>query len=276
MKRAAVDSWQAAKAQLAIQFEDRFIPNHHWLKHEIPDRSPCSGASFPPRGPLGWFPRFLGTAKHSDFLPPLPRCFVSFAARYRRCTLSFAPADTRRSIRGPGIVHRTPKTGLFDGDDRTSQVPGEPSMNVPCSPTPVGPSRSATTARRRGLPPIGRRRLPRQIPISGLNHTARTLAVYASQGGLLHARLASGWLADLSGRAGYPLGPNERFQVISSPFPRLLLAHPNLSIKVGQTGLSKARASGLNSPPRQNGLTAQIFHPTRAVRAMKLRSQPIP
>jgi hypothetical protein len=42
------------------------------------------------------------------------------------------------------------------------------------------------------------------------------------------------------GGAGYPLGPNERFQVISSPFPRLLLAHPNLNIKVGQAALSKS------------------------------------
>ena len=123
---------------------------------------------------------------------------------------------------------RTPKTGLFDGDDRTSQVPGGPSMSVPCSPTPVGPSRSAATALRCCLPPNGRRRLPRQILISGLNHTARTLAVYASQGGLLHrhARLASGGWPTLPGGTAYPPGPNERFQVIPSSFPRLCLAHP--------------------------------------------------
>ena len=43
---------------------------------------------------------------------------------------------------------------------------------------------------------------PTRTIISGLNHTARSLAVYASQGGLPHhhARLASGWLASLSGR----------------------------------------------------------------------------
>jgi hypothetical protein len=28
--------------------------------------------------------------------------------------------------RGPGVVNRTPHTGLIDGDDRTSQVPGGP------------------------------------------------------------------------------------------------------------------------------------------------------
>jgi hypothetical protein len=79
----------------------------------------------------------------------------------------------------------------------------DPALNVPCSPTPVGPPRSAATALPSRLPPIGKRRLPRQILISGLNHTACSLAVYASQGGLLHhhARLASGWLASLV-RAG--------------------------------------------------------------------------
>jgi len=85
-------------------------------------------------------------------------------------------------------------------------------MNVPCSPTPAGPPRSATAAFWCCLPPNGRRRLPRQILISGLNHTARSLAVYASQGGLLHrhARLASGWLANLSGRGLLPAGSQRK------------------------------------------------------------------
>src|SRR5438477_7964472 len=98
----------------------------------------------------------------------------------------------------------------------------DPVVNVPCSPTPVGPPRSATAALPCCLPPNGKRRLPRQILISGLNHTACALAVYASQGGLLHrhARLASGWLASLV-RAGMitrwvlPKG----FRFLHPPFP---------------------------------------------------------
>jgi len=80
------------------------------------------------------------------------------------------------------------------------------------------------------LPPFGRRRLPRLPNISGLNHTARTFAVYASQGGLphRHARLASGGWPALPGGTGYPLGPCERFQVIPSSFPKLCLAHPKM------------------------------------------------
>jgi hypothetical protein len=74
----------------------------------FPRTFPCAGALFPPRGPSGRFPRFLGTTKHSDVLPPLPRRFVSFASRYRRCTLGFAPAGARHHVRGPGVIHRIP------------------------------------------------------------------------------------------------------------------------------------------------------------------------
>ena len=65
--------------------------------------------------------------------------------------------------------------------------------------------------------------------LSGLNHTARALAVYASQPGspLVHARLAFGWWPSLAGRDFNPLGPFERFQLRHLPFsfPRLPLAH---------------------------------------------------
>jgi hypothetical protein len=48
--------------------------------------------------------------------------------------------------------------------------------------------------------------------ISGLNRTARSLAVYASQDELPHhhARLASGWLAGLSGRGCLPAGSQRK------------------------------------------------------------------
>jgi len=61
--------------------------------------------------------------------------------------------------------------------------------------------------------------------LSRLNHTARILAVYASQprSPLDHARLASGWWPSLAGRDFNPLGPIERFQLrhLHSPFPGL-------------------------------------------------------
>jgi len=169
----------------------------------FPRTFPCPGASFPPQGPSGRFPRFVGTVKHSDFPPPLPRCFVSFASRYRRCALGFVPAVARRYSCGPGVVHRNPLTGLIDGDDRISQVPGGPQCERAIALRPrrtvalghchasMLPSAFSTTS------------APTRTVLSGLYHMARSLTVYASQGGLPHhhARLASGWLASLV-RAG--------------------------------------------------------------------------
>ena len=70
------------------------------------------------------------------------------------------------------------------------------------------------------------------------------------------------------GGAGYPLGPNERFQIISSSFPRLHLAHPNLTIKVRQTGLSKADApsAGKLIKPAVSGATKMVC--ARALEAL--------
>ena len=66
--------------------------------------------------------------------------------------------------------------------------------------------------------------------LARLNHTACTLAVYASQPGLPlhHARLASGWGPAFPGRASRPQGSFVRFPLFSymaSSSPRLLLAH---------------------------------------------------
>ena len=62
-------------------------------------------------------------------------------------------------------------------------------------------------------------------PLSGLHHTAYTLAVYASPLGLplSCARLASGCWPALPGGTGYPLGSTAKFQrwFLSSSLPRL-------------------------------------------------------
>jgi len=47
----------------------------------FPPTVPCHGTSFPPRGPTGWFPRFAGTTRCSDFSPLVTRRFVAFASR---------------------------------------------------------------------------------------------------------------------------------------------------------------------------------------------------
>jgi hypothetical protein len=143
----------------------------------------------------------------------------------------------------------------------------DPTMNVPCSPTPAGPLCSATAALRCCLPPFGRRRLPRLTNISRLNHTARTFAVYASQGGLphRHARLASGGWPTLPGGTGYPPGPNKRFQVIPSSFTKLCLAHPDnwqsdsFPVSSCAFGLQAGVKEVLNVPLLQQSSRSQSF-----------------
>jgi hypothetical protein len=136
--------------------------------------------------------------------------------------LRFAVPPLRLGLRSRGRKAPRPRAWGYSPDSpqpvSSTETTGpprfleDPTMNVPCSPTPAGPPRSATAALWCCLPPNGRRRLPRQILISGLYHTARSLAVYASQGGLLHrhARLASGWLAGLSGRGWLPAGSQRK------------------------------------------------------------------
>jgi hypothetical protein len=94
-------------------------------------------------------------------------------------------------------------------------------VSVPCSPTPAGPrvpghcgiatrpSVSLTTS------------APANSTLSGLNRTARSLAVYASQRRLpgRHARLAPGCWPALPDGVGYPQGPDERFPLSLPPFP---------------------------------------------------------
>src|SRR5215831_6494333 len=92
----------------------------------FPRTCPCSGAPFPPRGPSGWFPRFLGTMKHSDFLPSLPHRSVSFAVRYRHAPWVSFLQPQGATAAGQGLLTGFPHTGFIDGGGRTSQVPGGP------------------------------------------------------------------------------------------------------------------------------------------------------
>jgi hypothetical protein len=197
----------------------------------FPQTVPRSGAFLPSTGSLGSVPPLPRYCEALRLPAALPASLRFLRCAVPPCASCFAPANVRRTVRRPGVVHRIPHHRFIEGGDRTSQVPAGPTMNVPCSPTPAGPLCSATAALRCCLPPFGRRRLPRLPNISRLNHTARSFAVYASQGELpqRHARLASGGWPTLPGGTGYPPGPNERFQVIPSSFPKLCLAHPNNS-----------------------------------------------
>src|SRR5580692_2135361 len=89
---------------------------------------------------------------------------------------------------------------------------GNPDVPAPCSQTPARPIcqaiRQTSTAPRASYGGSS----PREV-ISGLNHTASALAVYASQCGS-HRPTQDSLLAAcqaLPGGIGYPQGPDERF-----------------------------------------------------------------
>ena len=153
--------------------------------------------------------------KHSDFLPSFPRRFVAFASRYRRCALKFAPVHARRRTHGPGIVYRTPPNRFIDGDGTTSQVSGGPHYVRALLFDPGGTSALGHYCALVLSSALLTASTPATNTISRLHHTARTPAVYASQDGLLHrhARLASGWLARLSGRGWLPTGSQRKVSV---------------------------------------------------------------
>ena len=103
---------------------------------------------------------------------------------------------------GQGLLTGFPHTGFIDGGGRTSQVPGGPHYERALLFDPGGIF-ALGHYRASMLPSANTTASASAISIiSGLNHTARSLAVYASQRELPHryARLASGWLAGLSGQ----------------------------------------------------------------------------
>jgi hypothetical protein len=154
--------------------------------------------------------------------------FLRLAVPHLRCHFVSPVRPQRQSVSQGFWMPVSPfRPHCRCGDKRVSQVPGEPLCTCPALLRPrwdrtrqanfsVSMLPSATTTS--SAPTIS--------GLSGLNRTACTLAVYASQHGLPHnhARLASGCWPALPGGVGYPLGSVERFQFfIISSFPRLCL-----------------------------------------------------
>ena len=132
----------------------------------------------------------------------------------RRTSLPSFGGTVRRSLFAPH-GHRAERPhgrGLLTGFPlpvssrteiaRSPRFLGNPNARVPCSPTPAGPRRPAIC----GAPVLPSAfftaSAPAKTVLSGLNRTARILAVYASQQESPpdHARLASGGWPAVPGR----------------------------------------------------------------------------
>ena len=151
-----------------------------------------SPASFPSSGLMARRP--LPSAGSLGSVPPLRRYYEALrlpaarpaALRCLRLAVSrshprFAPVAAGCAGRGPGVGHPVAPAGTCREGDGASQVPGEPRVSVPCSPTPAGPRAPGHCGAATRPSVTLTTSAPAMMSISGLNRTARSLAVYASQ-----------------------------------------------------------------------------------------------
>ena len=154
------------------------------------------------------------------------------------CLCSFLRADPT-PVRRPGVIKSdNPQVAHFGW--RRPGLPGswKALACVPCSRTPAGPLRQAFCGVSVWPSAFSTASAPAITLLTGLNHTARTLAVYASPWRLPDhdARLATGWVANPS-RAGLsPAGLQRKVSAHASPFPRLILAQAKRSHRARCTG----------------------------------------
>jgi len=172
------------------------------LRHLLPSAG-SRGASSPASAVLRGAPTPERPSRRAS-LPSLGGTSRASLVRSRR--------RAARRRRAWGLVFGPP-TDLSRGDDQVSQVPGEPSAYMPCSPTP---------ARSRCPAIFGTSMQPSALTtasalatsgLTGFHPTACTLPVYASQPGSLphHATLGSGGWPTFAGRDWVPAEFPRRF-----------------------------------------------------------------
>jgi hypothetical protein len=145
-----------------------------------------------------------------------------------------------------GIRKRSPALPLripFSGDDRASQVPGEPQCLHALLFDPGG-TLALLLSHARMLPSAGSTASASATHLSRLNHTAYRPPVYASQPGLpqKHATLGSGCQHALPGRTVYLQGPTKEFPLPTGGFPSFQ-ALPGASYQMLVRRAGRKRAS---------------------------------
>src|SRR5262245_12840998 len=131
----------------------------------FPRSSLPADASLPSTGSSGASsPASSVLSKRYDFLPSIPPHFVAVVWRYLRVHSFFSLLDGRVCCRGLELLSRYLPPGVRRGNDRISQVPGEPRLSVRHVPsTPAGP-RSPDHCGATTWPPVSEQRgLPRKV-----------------------------------------------------------------------------------------------------------------
>ena len=124
----------------------------------------------------------------------------------------FAPVRIRHTPLWPGRDIRLRHSGILRGDDRASQVPGEPHCMHALLLTPVGPRRECRHAPRCCLPHLEQRRLPQGVTFGAQSHGLHTPCVRFMSGVTpLPCNTRFRLSAHLPDGIGYPPGSNEKF-----------------------------------------------------------------
>ena len=169
----------------------------------FPPTVPSPDASFPPWGPSGRFPHFIGTTRRSDCSPPVSPRFVAFAWRYHRAPIRSLPRENGASRLGLGFDPRSPDRSCSGGDDEPSRVPGDRSYTCHV----LGPRRDSGGDGHSATEVLPSTKLTVSalacLSISGLNRTAHALPVNASRPtSPLGSRITRFRLGTALGRAG--------------------------------------------------------------------------
>ncbi len=178
----------------------------------------------------GEFPCFSSTIKALRLPAPIPPHFVSFAWRYLSVSLVvFAPRRTSAPP-GPGVGHPVSPAGSRRGNDRTSQVPGEPQLSVcTCSSDAGRTARTRPVHSAAAWPSVyEQRRLPRKVfrrSIAWLSDSLCTLRSAGYPRPTQHSLPAAGQaLPDGLSTRRIPMKGFRSDSYISSPSPKLLAA----------------------------------------------------
>ncbi len=141
------------------------------------------GIPFSPRGSGGPVPplrRYYETLRLPPVLLAALRCLRLAIPPIASDLCSQRPPTRGRGHRGVGVP--VSRAGMFDGDERVSQVPRDPSCALALLSDPGG-TEHVRPLRRVGAVPAADKSEDSRNDLSRLNHTAWTLAVYASPRG---------------------------------------------------------------------------------------------
>ena len=204
----------------------------------FPSNSPFTRRPLPSTGSLRLpFPGFLGTIRRCDSRPPIPPRFALLRLAVPDRAPVFAPQGPTPTSK-PGTLRLGSPTPTW-----VRKRPGLPGSwrTLPCLCPALRPRQDRTHQALRcagAAPAKWKTKAPTTSAISGLNHTASALAVYASDTPV--ARRSRKTRFPLSARL-YGTGLDTRrvrtkgfrdASYITSSFPRLCLAQPKWQLKI--------------------------------------------